>query len=48
MTVVIRRPGTKDAMWHNTQDVRVEEEPTPIVGPDEVLVWVEPQRHLWQ
>jgi len=38
MTVVIRRPSTKVAMWHNTHDVRIEEKPAPKIGPDEVLV----------
>jgi len=38
MTVVIRRPGTKAAMWHNTHDVRIGEQPTPRMGYDEVLI----------
>jgi len=38
MTVVIKRPRTKAAMWHNTHDVRIEEKPIPRIGPDEVLI----------
>jgi hypothetical protein len=38
MTVVIRRPGTKAAIWRNTHDVRIEEQPTPRMIPDEVLI----------
>lgn len=38
MTLVIRKPSTKAAMWRNTHDVRIEEKPTPRSGPDEVLI----------